>query len=24
MTSNDPELTTRELTGLDETREYPY
>jgi indole-3-glycerol phosphate synthase len=24
MTSNDPELTTRQLTGLDETREYPY
>jgi indole-3-glycerol phosphate synthase len=24
MTSNDPELTTRELTGLDETREYGY
>jgi indole-3-glycerol phosphate synthase len=24
MTSDDPELTTRELTGLDETREYGY
>ena len=24
MTSEDPELTTRQLTGLDETREYPY
>jgi indole-3-glycerol phosphate synthase len=24
MTSEDPELTTRQLTGLDETREYGY